>query len=76
MPKKKSVKSKGKKPKIARRTNKGPMWTLEGSKVIRNRTHCPKCGPGVHMAEHYDRLHCGKCGYTKFKRAKAPRQTS
>ena len=52
------------------------MWTLEGSKVIRNRTHCPKCGPGVHMAEHYDRLHCGKCGYTKFKRAKAPRQTS
>ena len=68
MPKKKSVKSKGKKPKIPRRKNKGPMWTLEGNKVVRTHKHCPKCGPGVFMADHYDRLHCGRCSYTKFKR--------
>ncbi len=28
---------------------------------------CPKCGPGVLMAEHGNRTHCGKCGYTEFK---------
>ena len=29
--------------------------------------NCPKCGPGVFMAEHKDRTTCGKCGYTEFK---------
>ena len=24
---------------------------------------CPKCGSGVRLAEHKDRLSCGKCGY-------------
>jgi len=28
---------------------------------------CPKCGPGTFMAEHKDRLSCGKCGYTEKK---------
>ncbi|HIH20076.1 TPA: 30S ribosomal protein S27ae [Candidatus Micrarchaeota archaeon] len=25
--------------------------------------YCPKCGSGVRLAEHKDRLACGKCGY-------------
>ena len=29
---------------------------------------CPKCGSG--MAEHSDRLSCGRCGYTEFKNQK------
>ncbi|MEM2131594.1 MAG: 30S ribosomal protein S27ae [Candidatus Woesearchaeota archaeon] len=29
---------------------------------------CPKCGPGVFMAEHKNRISCGKCGYTEFKK--------
>ena len=28
---------------------------------------CPKCGPGVFLAEHGNRFSCGKCGYTEFK---------
>lgn len=28
---------------------------------------CPKCGPGVFMASHKDRVACGKCGYTEKK---------
>jgi ribosomal protein S27AE len=24
---------------------------------------CPKCGPGVMLANHKDRLYCGKCHY-------------
>lgn len=31
---------------------------------------CPKCGAGVFMAQHQDRLSCGKCGYTEFTRDK------
>ncbi|MEM3374522.1 MAG: 30S ribosomal protein S27ae [Candidatus Woesearchaeota archaeon] len=33
----------------------------------KNKT-CPKCGPGVFMAEHKNRISCGKCGYTEFKK--------
>ncbi len=29
---------------------------------------CPKCGKGVTMAQHKDRVHCGKCGYTEFNK--------
>lgn len=28
---------------------------------------CPKCGPGVRLAEHKDRRSCGKCGYFEKK---------
>ena len=28
---------------------------------------CPKCGPGVSLAEHKDRVSCGKCGYSERK---------
>jgi ubiquitin-small subunit ribosomal protein S27Ae len=28
---------------------------------------CPRCGPGVFLASHDNRVHCGKCGYTEFK---------
>jgi len=29
--------------------------------------HCPKCGPGIRLAEHKDRRACGKCGYFEKK---------
>jgi len=29
--------------------------------------YCPKCGPGVRLAEHKDRRSCGKCGYYEKK---------
>lgn len=28
---------------------------------------CPKCGAGVHLAEHKNRLSCGRCGYFEKK---------
>lgn len=28
---------------------------------------CPKCGAGVRLAQHADRLSCGKCGYMEKK---------
>jgi len=66
---KRKVKTKEKRQRKPRNKNKSPMWNMEGEKVIRVRKSCPKCGPGVFMAEHYDRMHCGNCGYTMFKRS-------
>jgi small subunit ribosomal protein S27Ae len=43
------------------------FFKVEGNKITRKRKHCPKCGPGVFIAEHKDRFSCGKCGYTEFK---------
>jgi len=28
---------------------------------------CPKCGPGIRLADHKDRRACGKCGYFEKK---------
>ncbi|MCJ7464562.1 MAG: 30S ribosomal protein S27ae [Thermoplasmata archaeon] len=47
---------------------KKDYFKLEGGKLTRTRKHCPKCGPGVFMADHANRVSCGKCGYTEFKK--------
>jgi small subunit ribosomal protein S27Ae len=39
-------------------------------KVERTRKFCPKCGLGTFLAQHPDRLTCGKCGYTEFIKKK------
>jgi small subunit ribosomal protein S27Ae len=41
-------------------------FAVEGKKAVPQRKYCPRCGPGVFMAQHKDRLSCGKCGYTEF----------
>ncbi|HEC89057.1 MAG TPA: 30S ribosomal protein S27ae [Thermoplasmatales archaeon] len=46
------------------------IFKVEDGKIVRLRRHCPKCGEGVFLAEHKDRLSCGKCGYTEFKTKK------
>ncbi len=46
---------------------KREVFKVEGQNVNRTRKHCPKCGPGVFLAEHKNRVSCGKCGYTEFK---------
>jgi len=28
---------------------------------------CTRCGEGVFMAGHGDRMACGRCGYTEFE---------
>jgi small subunit ribosomal protein S27Ae len=46
---------------------KRELYKIEGEKLIRLRQTCPKCGDGVFLAEHKDRMSCGTCGYTEFK---------
>jgi len=51
---------------------KGPKrsahFKVEGTKVTTAKKYCPRCGPGFMMADHKDRISCGKCGYTEFKK--------
>jgi len=46
----------------------GKLYKREGNRIVRQRRDCPKCGPGTFMAQHKDRVSCGKCGYTEFKK--------
>lgn len=45
------------------------FYKIEGDKVTFSKKYCPRCGPGVILADHNDRAACGKCGYTEFKKA-------
>ncbi|GAB6284478.1 MAG: hypothetical protein STSR0009_06780 [Methanoregula sp.] len=47
---------------------RGKFFKVEGNKVTTTKKYCPRCGPGVMMADHKDRVTCGKCGYTEFKK--------
>ena len=59
--------AKGKKPhKKHPNIKKGEKYKIEDDKVTRKKT-CPKCGPGIFMADHEKRRHCGKCNFTEFK---------
>ena len=54
-----------KKPKTPRALYK--LYNTSGEKVERSRKTCPKCGPGMFLAQHGNRTVCGKCTYTEFK---------
>lgn len=41
------------------------MYDEEGE---RQGEFCARCGEGVFMADHGDRLSCGRCGYTEFRK--------
>ncbi len=63
---------KGAKPVAAapakKKAKKGPkkLYAVQGNKLSRTKTECPKCGTGYFMAVHYNRRTCGKCYYTQF----------
>ncbi|MFO8133640.1 MAG: 30S ribosomal protein S27ae [Thermoplasmatota archaeon] len=47
--------------------SKKNLYKIEDGVLVRTHKACPKCGDGVFLAEHKDRLSCGQCGYTEFK---------
>jgi small subunit ribosomal protein S27Ae len=50
-----------------KKTTKASLYKIENEALKRNKKHCPKCGPGVFMAEHENRTSCGNCGFTEWK---------
>ncbi|PIN93792.1 30S ribosomal protein S27ae [Candidatus Pacearchaeota archaeon CG10_big_fil_rev_8_21_14_0_10_31_24] len=58
----------GKKPHKNKPTSKKySHYSIEGNSVKKGKV-CVKCGPGNFLADHKDRLYCGKCHYTEFMR--------
>ncbi len=47
---------------------KREVYKLENNKIMRQRRNCPRCGPGVFLSEHDDRVTCGRCGYMEIKK--------
>jgi small subunit ribosomal protein S27Ae len=56
---------KEKKPK--KRKHAYTRYEVSGDSIKRKNRTCPKCGKGVFLAEHKDRITCGQCGFTEFK---------
>jgi small subunit ribosomal protein S27Ae len=56
------------KAKVVGKSKKDFFAVGKEGKLERKKRNCPKCGPGVFLAEHSDRHSCGKCGYTEFKK--------
>lgn len=42
-------------------------YQINGESVKRAKS-CPRCGAGIFLAMHKDRMHCGKCNYTEFSK--------
>ncbi len=53
-----------KKPKATRKLHS--LYNVSGEKAERKNRNCPKCGPGMFLAAHKDRLVCGSCKYVEF----------
>ena len=47
-------------------------YKVEGNRLVRDREHCPECGPGTFMAHHANRKSCGRCGHTISAADSAP----
>lgn len=45
-------------------------YEISGDSIKAKNKSCPKCGPGVFMADHKTRWTCGKCGYMEKKAKK------
>jgi len=49
-------------------SQKFKYYKVNGDSVSRDKKNCPRCGPGIFLANHGTRLHCGKCNYTEFNK--------
>lgn len=68
MAKKRKVRLRGKKERPSSvSSKKSEKFEIKGGVATRKKS-CPKCGPGIFLAEHKNRIHCGKCGYGEFKK--------
>ncbi len=60
--------SKGKKGQVKKEGKKlGDLYNISGDKIERKNRNCPKCGPGMFMGKHKDRVVCGKCQYVEYQ---------
>ena len=67
--KKKAATKKVKKKHVHRKTKLRILncYKVDGEKVVRLRRMCEVCPPGTFLADHEDRLYCGRCRSTYTK---------
>ncbi len=56
-----------KKGSAEKKFSKSTLYESKGEHVKRMRKACPKCGPGVFLAQHSTRESCGNCGFSEWK---------
>jgi small subunit ribosomal protein S27Ae len=54
--------------KVKKTSKKWKSYDVSGGALKRKNRFCPKCGTGVFMATHKDRITCGACGYMEKKK--------
>ena len=54
------------KPKNKKPSKRWEKYKLNSGKLVKSKS-CPKCGEGIFLGDHKNRLYCGKCRYTEFK---------
>jgi len=64
--KKKAKERKGKRPRSKSKHRKSQIWKKYKDGKIQGKW-CPRCGPGVLLAVHSNRVTCGRCGYGELK---------
>jgi len=64
--KKRTKERKGKKPRSKSKHKNVQIWKKYKDGKIAGR-FCPRCGDGTIMAEHHNRVTCGKCNYSEIK---------
>lgn len=73
--KEKKTRKKGKKVRKGRKHESikvSKYYEIRGDSLERKRGFCPRCGPGVWLSKHKERLYCGKCGYTSLGGKRPP----
>ena len=56
-----------KKRKPKKPSERWKKYDVSTAPIKRKAKFCPRCGPGIFLAETKDRLYCGRCHYTEFK---------
>jgi len=64
--KKRSKERKGKKPRSKSKHRKSQIWKRYKDGKVQGKW-CPRCGPGVLLASHGNRIMCGRCHYSEIK---------
>jgi small subunit ribosomal protein S27Ae len=49
-------------------TKQWEILKVKDDKIEPAKKLCPRCGPGVYMAEHKDRYYCGTCHFAEWKK--------
>ena len=56
-----------KKPKNHQPSERWKAYKVTGDKLQRIQKACPKCGEGIFLGVHKDRLYCGRCHYVEMQ---------